>query len=319
MVGPHFSLQYRDGISNVIATKQNLIVTGSLIARILFQPIEETSRLYFSKHLSLSISASNGNPRPETQAVEWLSASVKLLFSLLDFYAYLGLLFITFGPPFVYSALLILLGSQSPYLHHGPQSTVVQVLRAYCSLLPLLGLNGVIEAFVQSAANEADLSRLSKLMVAWCAVFISAVAVFSSSWASHLWGITPEVGMVLATGINMSCRIGFGWIFANRYLHQRGSNQSLSLSRFSPSLLALFGFIVAAIVTRWNEFNSLSFFTEPFLSAREIKSLVVWQRLFHHLSIGLICFFGCFFLTLFTEWKRLSSIFSTITSRPKAE
>jgi oligosaccharide translocation protein RFT1 len=217
-----------------------------------------------------------------------LQASVDLLTNLTQFQLHLGLIFVTFGPPYVRLGLWILLGPHSAYLREGSASTIVEVLRAYCTLLPLLGLNGILEAFVQSAADEADLNRMSRLMAVWCAVFVAAVALFSSSWAARTLLLSAEVGMVMATGVNMICRIVYGWTFSRRYVHHRTAGRALSLAKAAPSSFTIVAFILAAILTRWSETRY-----DTTLSTEKPSGGLFYRGMLRHLLNGLGCFCGC--------------------------
>ncbi|KAA1111331.1 Oligosaccharide translocation protein rft1 [Puccinia graminis f. sp. tritici] len=289
---------------------------GSLVARILFQPIEETSRLYFSRNLSASRLAEKGSDSSSKNAVmtTGLRGSIDLLTNLIQCHLYLGLVFVTFGPPYVRLGLWILLGPRSAYLRDGPSSTIIQVLRAYCSLLPLLGMNGILEGFVQSAADEKELDQMSKLMALWCAIFVAAVALFSSSWASGTLLITAEVAIVIATGVNMICRILYGWKFSGRYVHRRAADRALSLSKAAPSAMTILAFIFASIFTRWSE----SGYSGALAKEKPTEALLSKAVLSHLLNgIGSLC--GCFLVIAVSERSRLKEILSTVKNQPKTE
>lgn len=286
---------------------------GSLVARILFQPVEETARLYFTKNLSASSSLrDHKDPNLKGSAdIAW-EASLDLITNLLQCHIYLALIFITFGPPFVRLGLCILLGPRSAYLSEGDRSTVVDVLRSYCYLLPLLGFNGILEAFVQSAANETDLDSMSKLMAVWCALFIGATALFNTSWVSETLGIRTEVGMVMATGVNMICRIVYGWIFLTRYLGRRSTGPSVSLSRASPPLVVVSLFVLAAAISRWSESRysqSIQYSSPPILVSKETLT---------HLTCGVLCLGVCVLATGISERSRIRAILSSISKSKKA-
>jgi len=288
---------------------------GSLIARILFQPVEETSRLYFSKNLSTPrLAPKEQDSITGKTAMTGLRASVDLLTNLIQFQLYLGLIFVTFGPPYVRLGLWILLGPRSAYLREGASSTIVEVLRAYCGLLPLLGLNGILEAFVQSAADETDLNWMSKLMAVWCAVFIGAVAMFSSSWALKTLLISAEVGMVIATGVNMLCRIIYGWSFSRKYVQRRAAERTLSIIKAAPSFATFLAFMMAAILTRWSETRY-----SRSLSEEKPSGGLLSQAMLNHLLIGLGCFCGCLLVIALSERKRLKELLSSPSKREKSE
>ncbi|PLW23776.1 hypothetical protein PCASD_08724 [Puccinia coronata f. sp. avenae] len=289
---------------------------GSLIARILFQPVEETSRLYFSRSLSTSRAApKEDESSSEDSAMAGLQASVDLLTNLTQFQLHLGLIFVTFGPPYVRLGLWILLGPHSAYLREGSASTIVEVLRAYCTLLPLLGLNGILEAFVQSAADEADLNRMSRLMAVWCAVFVAAVALFSSSWAARTLLLSAEVGMVMATGVNMICRIVYGWTFSRRYVHHRTAGRALSLAKAAPSSFTIVAFILAAILTRWSETR----YDTTLSTEKPSGGLFFYRGMLRHLLNGLGCFCGCLIVIALSERNRLRQLLFSTSNKPKSE
>ncbi|POV96007.1 hypothetical protein PSTT_15903 [Puccinia striiformis] len=214
---------------------------GSLVARILFQPIEETSRLYFSKNLSLPSSQSPTTTKETRESTvdhtskeesERAKGAIDLLKNLLKAQIYLGLIFITFGPPYVRIVTRLLLGRRSGYLKEGSSSTIVEVLSAYCHLIPLLGLNGIIEGFVQSTALESDLNKLSKLMGLWCLIFIGSVSLFNSPFISTQFSISAEVAIVMATCINMICRIGYGSWYIIHYFRSKMISERSRIKEF---------------------------------------------------------------------------------------
>ncbi|KAI9631315.1 hypothetical protein KEM48_014492 [Puccinia striiformis f. sp. tritici PST-130] len=192
----------------------------------------ETSRLYFSKNLSLPSSQSPTTTKETRESTvdhtskeesERAKGAIDLLKNLLKAQIYLGLIFITFGPPYVRIVTRLLLGRRSGYLKEGSSSTIVEVLSAYCHLIPLLGLNGIIEGFVQSTALESDLNKLSKLM---------------------------EVAIVMATCINMICRIGYGSWYIIHYFRSKYPLIPANSLKILPSSFTFIAFVGAAYATR---------------------------------------------------------------------
>lgn len=120
----------------VFALVSNL---GSLVARLLFAPLEEAAFASFSRQ------AARG--RLQTDAFVQLYAMLRAA-------AIFGGIFIAFGP--AYSWLLL-------HLLYGPkwsQSEAPAVLSVYCFLVCAMGLNGIAEAFVNATATAAQLRRL---------------------------------------------------------------------------------------------------------------------------------------------------------------
>jgi oligosaccharide translocation protein RFT1 len=124
---------------------------GSLIARIVFQPIEEMSRVFFSKILSDS-SSRGQNRKPLQQAS---SALLSLVNVQLSFTVVLA----AFGPLYMPIVLHILLPQQ--YL----STSAPSILSAWIWYIPTLAVNGGLEAFVSSAATPEDLNRQSRYVI----------------------------------------------------------------------------------------------------------------------------------------------------------
>ena len=176
---------------------------GGLIARLLFQPIEESSRSYFSRLLAA----------PEKQSV---GAARSSLHTLLRFYILLSLLVLSLGPFAVYPLLRILLGDR------WAATGTAHVMAAYCLFIPFLALNGILEAFVASVASEGDVHRQSGWMFVFSLIFGGSAWLFMS--ALHLGG----VGLVLANSVNMACRIVWCCVFISSFFRKHGSELGLA-------------------------------------------------------------------------------------------
>ncbi|KAF3198513.1 Oligosaccharide translocation protein rft1 [Orbilia oligospora] len=139
---------------------------GSLIARLLFKPIEETSRNLLSKLLNTdaiddSKPGEKGNIKGEkdgsggTKALtsESITEALTILHLILRFYIILSILIVTLGPTLAPLALRKVAGSR------WADSPAAITLSNYCYYIPLLAINGITEAFVQSVATTQDLKR----------------------------------------------------------------------------------------------------------------------------------------------------------------
>ncbi|KAJ1332021.1 oligosaccharide translocation protein RFT1 [Microdochium nivale] len=171
---------------------------GSLLARLLFQPIEESSRNYFSKLLSKS----DAQPNPPKPSVEKARADLQ---SLMKFYALLSIVVTTIGP---YAApILVQIVAGSRWSASGAGG----VLAVYCLYIPLLAANGITEAFVSSVATERQVHRQSIWMGAFSVAF--ALAGFLSLRVLRL----GAAGLVCANAINMLCRVVWSASFISQY------------------------------------------------------------------------------------------------------
>ena len=159
---------------------------GSLAARFLFLPIEESSYFYFAQML-------HRDKPVDQQPKEDVQKAAHVLYVLLKGLTFLGLIILVFG--FSYSHLLLsLYGGRT--LTDGPGPLL---LRAHCVCVLLLGINGVTEAFVFAAMNKAQLDRHNGAMAIFTFIYLGLAWLFS--W--FLGG----VGFILANCVNMTLRI----------------------------------------------------------------------------------------------------------------
>ncbi|KAI0506024.1 Rft-1-domain-containing protein [Xylaria bambusicola] len=184
---------------------------GSLLARLVFQPIEESSRNYFSKLLSSpSMSTAGKRTQDKTVATTQVHKARNDLQALLKFYVLLSIIVVSIGP---YAAPLLV------QIVAGPRwsgSGAGAVLARYCLYIPLLAVNGVAEAFVSSIATKSEVHRQSLWMGAFSCIF--AIAGFVSLRIFHL----GAVGLVYANAINMTCRIIWSGAFISQYFRLNG-------------------------------------------------------------------------------------------------
>lgn len=173
---------------------------GGLLARLLFQPIEESSRSYFSRLLS--------SPTPESTKTK-PSPAVKEardnLHTLLRSYTLLSTLIITIGPFAAPPLLAIVAGKR------WAGSGAGDVLAAYCFYIPFLALNGITESFVASIATEAEVHRQSVWMGAFSVAFATSAFIFMRIFP------LGAIGLVVANIINMLCRIIWSGYFINAF------------------------------------------------------------------------------------------------------
>ena len=208
---------------------------GSLLARLVFQPIEESSRNYFSKLLSSSpTSATEQKTRDKTQATTQVHTARSALPALLKFYVLLSMVVVSVGP---YAAPLLV------QIVAGPRwsgSGAGAVLSRHCLYIPLLAVNGVAEAFVSSVATKSEVHRQSLWMGAFSCAF--AVAGFVSLRVLDL----GAAGLVYANAINMICRIIWSGAFISRYFRQNGVE--FGWNELIPSSSALY---ILGTATLW--------------------------------------------------------------------
>lgn len=188
---------------------------GGLLARLLFQPIEESSRSYFSRLLAA----------PETESAKAAKGS---LYTLVRSYVLLSLLVLSLGPFAVYPILTVLLGDK------WTGTGAADVMATYCLFLPFVSMNGILESFVASVASERDVHRQSGWMLVFSLIFCGSAWFFMS--VLELGG----VGLVLANTVNMACRVIWSSVYVSGFFKKYGVEMGLgSLIPGSAMFLAI--------------------------------------------------------------------------------
>ena len=211
------------------------------MARIVFQPIEETSRLYFSKLLSSSPEAvepkdEDGNGGDGLQSASLDNAS-KILSSLLLLFTHLLLLLVTFGPPYLSIATTLLLPPRFQ------NTSAPSILRGYVFYIPMMGFNGILEAFFASTSTPSQLRNQSRWMIGFSIIFVFAAYLFNQLGFG-------DSGLVYANVLNLCLRAVYCWIFAKRYFGERG--MSFGFGATVPPRGVLGAFSWSYLVTRWS-------------------------------------------------------------------
>ncbi|ORZ26290.1 Rft protein-domain-containing protein [Lobosporangium transversale] len=274
---------------------------GSLVARILFQPMEETSRTLFSRLLSdigpvaksstitTSITASSptdvskddekldGASLTDTQRRN-LVLSRDLLLTIMKFHILLGLVFIAFGTHYTATLIDLVVGS-----YWSRQTIAPAVLSLYCWYVPIMGLNGITEAVVQAVASENELTALSYWMVGFSAVFCSTGAFLMGAL-----GLGAK-GIVLANCVNLTMRILWSMWFLSGYYGRHIPTKTITTAE--SSVVRMFSFVP------WRNVLPSSIVLATFSAAYAITAAseqwVGWDRLIDkavHISIGVSAF-----------------------------
>ncbi|KAH8434734.1 Oligosaccharide translocation protein rft1 [Aspergillus melleus] len=209
---------------------------GGLIARIVFQPIEESSRALFS---SLLNSGKSRERSPNT-----LGTARAHLINILRVYGLFSALVVPLGPYMVPRALHILGGRK------WASSEVNSLLALYCYYIPFLAFNGIMEAFVSSAASASDLRRQAR----WMGIFSACLAL--AAYLLLIIGDLGARGLVWANIFNMGIRITWSLLFIRSYLC-RNDHTLLAPNEFIPRPLTLISVIIASVtLARHEQFDT---------------------------------------------------------------
>lgn len=213
---------------------------GSLVARIIFQPVEESSRNLFAKlcasepgedatkpSKSLNQQNSDVQSTPDVKlgtqdrrkASRNLPQARTVLTTILRLYTIFGLFCCSIGPAAAPLLLRLVAGDKWAATGAG------KVLGIYTYYIPLLAVNGVSEAFVAAVADTAQLRAQSLAMSVHSFAFGGAVYFFL-----HI-AKKGASGLIWANCVNMACRIVYNGRFVLRYFANSGEVRLLVVLR----------------------------------------------------------------------------------------
>lgn len=203
---------------------------GGLIARMLFRPIEDSSRNLFAKLCSdagesrrVGGVTKKGESKQSDANVE---EAATVLRDILRIYGLVSLIAFAIGPYAAPLLLQIVAGSRWSDTGAG------EVLGTYCYYIPLLAINGVSEAFVSATASTSELRRQSIWMGAFFVAFAGSAYLFLGVLEMG------ARGLVLANCVNMTSRILFNMSFIKDYFNRRETVSASSM--LCKILLTLF-------------------------------------------------------------------------------
>jgi oligosaccharide translocation protein RFT1 len=279
----------QQGVYSVV---QNL---GSLVARFVFQPLEEVALNEFgliasanaNAHANANVTTTTTtyttnqqqrqrqqNHQQHSQQQQQHDVLLQLLANLVKLVTIIGLIFISFGPSFAYILLHILYGSS------WTSTSAPTALSAYCVYILLMAVNGITEAFVCATVSSKQLSEYNKMLVLFSWIYIASCYCFLG------YGV---VGVIAANCVGMITRILYSLTFIRQYFH---INQPSALSLMVPSK---FVFLVCI----------LSFFlTQTSMHTLQIEQIIRMSYWVLHIAIGVICLIG----TLYVIWRFEGSI-----------
>ena len=186
---------------------------GGLIARMLFQPIEEASRNLFAKlcaPVTVTSSEKSSTAAKSAPSADGVRKASTTLRDILKFYSLVSLVAFSLGPSLAPLLLSIIAGSKWSATGAG------DVLGTYCYYIPLLAINGVTEAFVAATADQKELYAQSFWMGGFFAAFAGSAYLFLRVLE------LGAKGLVWANCVNMGCRIVFNLGFVRRFFARKG-------------------------------------------------------------------------------------------------
>lgn len=258
---------------------------GSLIARIVFQPVEEVCRVHFSRVLSPSADFSRSSGTLNLA----LKQAADTITALLSIQLAASVLVVTFGSLYLPIAMRILLPLQ--YL----STSAPKVLFAWIWYIPVLAINGGLEAFHSSIATPDDLRKQS-----WCVVPLSRIynglkkyrwmvgysaTYITSAILFYKFGC-GDPSLVYANIVNLFARILYTTFYILRFFGKHTDSRYLNLVDVLPDLQFLIAVAVAYAVI---SFNESKYHIMELVDHRSLLSLPVVLHIVLGITMGLIC------------------------------
>eukprot|EP00475_Leptophrys_vorax_P023577 TRINITY_DN32268_c0_g1_i1.p1 TRINITY_DN32268_c0_g1~~TRINITY_DN32268_c0_g1_i1.p1 ORF type:complete len:492 (-),score=109.59 TRINITY_DN32268_c0_g1_i1:36-1442(-) len=213
--------------AGVFALVSNL---GSLVVRLIFQPIEESGAAEFKKLMGdESLVDSEERRRNRTEASN-------ILFSLLRVVMFLGCLAVTFGPPFSFTVVHVLYGST------WSSTSAPLVLSFYCVYILLMALNGVSEGFVTATLSPRALQSYNFLLIGFAVIYFASIGVFVQL------GLTGSLVFVFSHAVNMLVRVLYNFHYISRSFE---INLLQTYTRAVPNIKIL-GWLIFSFVFSWS-------------------------------------------------------------------
>lgn len=250
---------------------------GSLAARFIFLPIEESGYLFFAQTLIRDVEV---NQQPK----ESMDLATSVLKCLLKVVVLIGAVIWIFGDAYSFLFLDIYAGS---LLSTEPGPTLLKWFSFY---VLLLAVNGTTECFVFAAMSQGQVDRYNRKMLLFSILFLI------SSW--YLTKTIGSVGFILANCLNMSARISHSIYFTRNYFR---NSQYRPLVGLIPSWPVLIMFALSWLVTNYSE--------------AQFCCDQGWLKRFVHIGVGGVCLLFVAATILVAEKELVSFVMEQWRSR----
>ncbi|XP_042309278.1 protein RFT1 homolog isoform X2 [Sceloporus undulatus] len=254
---------------------------GSLTARFIFLPIEESFYIYFAKVLERGKDI-------KLQKQDDISMAAAVLESLLKLVLLIGLTITVFG--YAYSQLALdFYGGSMLSVGSGPS-----LLRCYSLYVLLIAVNGVTECFTFASMCKEEVDRYNVVMLALSFIFL-CMSYFLTHWQG-------SIGFIFANCFNMGIRIAHSIHYIYRYFEE-SPYRPLKGLLISPLLTVVY--VISGITTG---------VSEVFLCCDN-----GWIARLIHVGVGAVCFIATLAAVFFTETKLIYFVRTHVLSRYSKE
>ncbi|KAM4587771.1 man(5)GlcNAc(2)-PP-dolichol translocation protein RFT1 [Odontesthes bonariensis] len=250
---------------------------GSMVARFIFLPIEESFYIFFAKVLQRGRNI-------KSQKQEDVAIVADVLECLLKLVLVIGLIITVFGYAYSHLALDIYGGS---LLSSGAGP---RLLRYYSCYVLLLAVNGVTECFVFAAMSQEEVDKYNLVMLALSVSFL-VLSYMLTWWAGG-------VGFIMANCLNMGLRILHSLLYIHRYFQ---FSQWKPLRGLLPSPYLLLALAVSAVITA--------------VSEAELCCDGGWLFRLVHIGVGGVCLLVVLVAVLLTETQLIQFVRTQLLPR----
>ncbi|EXJ95534.1 hypothetical protein A1O1_00656 [Capronia coronata CBS 617.96] len=218
---------------------------GGLLARLVFQPVEESSRNTFGRLLSAPSSRTTSaekSPmsREQRQALKYLANTLHL-------YMLMALPLVSIAPYVLPVVVRHVIGAD---WYTASTSTL---LSTYCYYIPLMAVNGILDAFVTSAATTSQLHAQSLWMLLFTGIYGAA------AWTMLTTLQLGAAGLVGANMFNMVLRIVWSGCFIRGWIQDEAKDSAaVQKETLKEALPATSSLAVTALVVAGLRMNLLT-------------------------------------------------------------
>lgn len=220
---------------------------GSLAARFIFRPIEDSSFFYFTQTIARDVELKNQSQEKVKEASDVLRNVCKGVTSI-------GLIGFVFGQSYA-GTLLLLYGGQDFVASGLPEL----LLRWHAFAIVLMAVNGITEGYMFATNTSKQIDTYNYYMA-----FFSVTFLLLSYQLTNFFG---PVGFILANCFNMLFRISYSLLYITKHYNWM---ETSPLKGLVPRKLFVVMLIVSGIVCKYSEVSLIHF---TIMIVRETKNL----------------------------------------------
>lgn len=250
---------------------------GGIVARLVFRLWEETC---FARWSSMMSGSSDGGDNNKKEGSVSSSSRLKrwetcytLLESMLGVAIQVSMAFAVFGPPLSQPLLKLL------YSDRWGSSESAAVLTRLCLALPLMALNGLLEAFVRGTSSTNGLRRAKFAMFVTSGMYVGSCFALLSATDRGVVGLMEA--LMIATAVRLLCS---SWLIQREHHDLRTAENIPAAGSWNPTLRAFvwlpplfWGGIVALAAVSWSvlEFHLVKVSLVPIMLVAKLLGLLV--------------------------------------------